>query len=298
MNCSLPILAARSTASRPPTRLNQARRCLNSVRSMPCLVAPDPRPGGHVGNGVVPGGTIPGQEIPAGQLGVHDVVQADHLVGVAFNGVVNLVRLVVAEMGRLPGHGAQARHLPEQPLFHVAAPPLIGGIKPPRLVAQILQNGPRFKDRNSPAPRPVGIHEGGHAPVRREGQKARIELRLFRQINPVDIVGQAAFFQHDGNFPAVGRGPKMQFHGRHVAVSSFALCRAQTGSFRAVCRGCSRIEVRDLKPIPSVFHSHNDNSFIAGMIAGDMAQPKYYGPISCLEFQCCSGIFCRIQILD
>jgi len=64
-------------------------------------------------------------------------------------------------------------------LFNFRALALFNGVKPAGLVAQILQDGAGFKDRDRLAVRSIRIDNGRHASVWRDGQKIGGELFLF-----------------------------------------------------------------------------------------------------------------------
>src|SRR5882762_3716535 len=87
----------------------QVREILELL-SLP-LVWHDPRVGGDIGDRV-----LTGEERAVGETLVQYPVQAVRLLDVALDGVRNRLGCVAGEVMVLSGHGAQARHLPEEPL--------------------------------------------------------------------------------------------------------------------------------------------------------------------------------------
>src|SRR6266850_4511291 len=87
----------------------QVREILELL-SLP-LVWHDPRVGGDIGDRV-----LTGEERAVGETLVQYPIEAVRLLDVALDGVRNRLGCVAGEVMVLSGHGAQARHLPEQPL--------------------------------------------------------------------------------------------------------------------------------------------------------------------------------------
>src|SRR6266436_3053618 len=81
------------------------------------LVWHDPRVGCDIGDRVQAG-----EERAVGETLVQYPVEAVRLLDVALGGVRNRLGCVAREVMVLSGHGAQARHLPEQPLDDLDAP--------------------------------------------------------------------------------------------------------------------------------------------------------------------------------
>ena len=55
--------------------------------------------------------------------------------------------------------------------------------------------------------------------VGRDLQKLRLELVSLPDIDEVRLVGQAALLQHDGDFPAIRRGPVVKINRRHGVLT-------------------------------------------------------------------------------
>ena len=80
----------------------------------------------------------------------------------------------------------------------------------PGLAREILQDRAGFEHRNRLAVGPVGIDDRGHAIVRRDGEKGRLELLARADVDQCERVGQAALFEHDGDLPSVRRRPVVE----------------------------------------------------------------------------------------
>ena len=118
-------------------------------------------------------------------------------------------------MAVLPRHGPQAAHLPHQPLQHLIAAAQIGGQKAPRFFSQVLQNRATLKHRHWRAASSGSVvNDGRHAVVRADGQKRWRKLLSLANVDGHKVIRQAALFKHDGNLPAVGRGPVVQVNHR------------------------------------------------------------------------------------
>jgi hypothetical protein len=103
----------RCTAGRASTASSQRFTCGKSSMFWPCRSQSFAQGSdGHVGDGI-----LARHEFPVGQALVQHPVEPVGLVGVAVDGVGHLFRRVDAEMVRLAEHGAEAAHLPEQPLI-------------------------------------------------------------------------------------------------------------------------------------------------------------------------------------
>ena len=150
---------------------------------------------------------------------------------------------VVAEVVRLAAVGAEVGHLPEQPLLDLDAGALIGGIELAGLAAEILHDGARLEDRDRLAAGAIGIDDGGHAVVGRDGQELGLELVALADVDGLDLVGKPALLEHDRDLVAVGRGPVVQLDGplRHDGVpSNFSVIPVLvTGIQRAARSGAS-----------------------------------------------------------
>ena len=141
---------------------------------------------------------------------------------------------VVAEVVRLAAVGAEVGHLPEQPLLHLDAGALVGGIELAGLAAEILQDRARLEDRDRLAAGPVGIDDGGHAVVGRDGQELGLELVALADVDGLDLVGEPALLEHDRDLVAVGGGPVVQLDGplRHWSPRDFQSSRCSSPGSR------------------------------------------------------------------
>ena len=107
------------------------------------LVGPHPAYASHVGDRIVAS-----QELPVRQALVHDAIEPVALIGVAVDGVWDLLRRILTKMMRLPGHRTEAAHLPEKPLVDLDAGALVRRIELPELAAEILKDGAGLEDRD------------------------------------------------------------------------------------------------------------------------------------------------------
>src|SRR5262245_30986826 len=181
------------------------------------LVGPHPRIARHVGDRIVAGKIGPVLEAR-----VHDAVEPVNLVGVAIDGVGDLLLRIVAEVVRLAAVGAEVRHLPEEPLLNFQARALLRWVELARLAPKILQDGARLEDGDRLTVWTVEVDDGGHPIVWRNGQKFGLELVAFTDVDGLDRVGDARLLAHDGDLVPVGRGPVVELDGRlgHGGCSS------------------------------------------------------------------------------
>lgn len=170
------------------------------------LVRHDPGVAGHVGNGVVAR-----DEFALGQLLVEHGVQARGFLDVARDGVRDFLGRVLAEVVVLPGHRAQAAHLPEQPLQRLVAATQVGGDEAATLVGQVQQDGAGLEQAQRRAAIDRGVvHDGRDAVVRCDLQEIGLELRALPDVHRHDPVRQLGLFQEHRDFVAVGGGPVVQ----------------------------------------------------------------------------------------
>src|SRR5699024_9824360 len=94
-----------------------------------------PGPGGYIRNGVVVARKIAAFRQPL----VEHAVEPLRLLAVALATVRNFDRRIAQEMMRLPQHGAQAAHLPQQPLEGDVAPLLVRRREASMLVCEVGQ---------------------------------------------------------------------------------------------------------------------------------------------------------------
>src|SRR3546814_18094523 len=93
-----------------------------------------------------------------------DVCSSD-LVGIAVVGILDALGRVVAEVVRLSQHGAEAAHLPHQPLQGLIAGARAVGKKLAVLLRQVDEDGAAFEERDRLAVRPVRIDHRRHFAV-------------------------------------------------------------------------------------------------------------------------------------
>jgi hypothetical protein len=113
----------------------------------------------------------------------------------------------------LAGNRPEVADLPVEPFFYRHAGALFLRIKSAGLAPEVLQNRARLEHRDRLAVRSSRVDDGRDAVVGRDRQKVRFELRALGDVHRNDIVGQPAFFQHDGNLPAVRRRPEVEIDG-------------------------------------------------------------------------------------
>ncbi|MNR16710.1 hypothetical protein D3C85_1333290 [compost metagenome] len=123
----------------------------------------------------------------------------------------------------LPGHGAEAAHLPEQPLQALLAATRVLRDETAGLLGEIEQDGAGLEQRQRRAAicRLV-VDNGGDAIVRRDLQEVRLELFVLADIDRVDAIGQSGLLEEQADLVAVGRGPVVQVDHREGSSGSFA----------------------------------------------------------------------------
>jgi hypothetical protein len=124
-------------------------------------------------------------------------------------------RCVLHEVMVLAGHGAEAAHLPEQPLQGVDADARVGGQEAPALFGQVKEDGAGLEDGDRfAAPCRGGVDNGRDAVVGGNAQEVRLELFALADVDGQDAVGQATLFKEEGDLVAVGGGPVIEIdHG-------------------------------------------------------------------------------------
>src|SRR5262249_3587001 len=95
----------------------------------------------YVGNRITAG-----EKFVTSKARVHNAEQPIDLVGVAVDGVGDLLRRVEPEVIGLARHRSEPTHLPEQPLVDGDAGALVARIELAGLASEILQNGAGFED--------------------------------------------------------------------------------------------------------------------------------------------------------
>src|SRR3954466_10039972 len=103
----------------------------------------------------------------------------------------------------LAGLGSEIGHLPEQPLIDCDTSAFVIGVEPAGLAAEILQDCTRLENRYGATARTIRIDDRGHAVVRRDLEKIRLELLALGNVDRYDVIGQTALLEHDRNLPAV-----------------------------------------------------------------------------------------------
>ena len=89
----------------------------------------------------------------------------------------------------------------------LGAAAFVGAVEPAALAREVLQDGAGLEDRDRPPAGPIRIDDRRHPIVRRDRQKVRLELIAFGNVDGNDVIREPALLQHDGDLPAVGRGP-------------------------------------------------------------------------------------------
>src|SRR3990167_8405815 len=173
------------------------------------LVLPtaQPREDGDVGHAVL----VAGDEFLVGQLLVHHAIEPPGFVGVAVDGVLDLLRRIQAEVVRLAQHRAHASHLEHQPLQHLE----LRAVRLRQELAgpgrEVEQDGPRLEQADGLAIGPLRIDQRGNLVVRADLEKGGLELIALADVDrvhlPVATESESALLQHDVDLVSVGRGP-------------------------------------------------------------------------------------------
>ncbi|MPM89698.1 hypothetical protein SDC9_136810 [bioreactor metagenome] len=180
------------------------------------FVRHDPGVAGHVGDGVALACNI---VAAVAQVLVEHAVEAAGFLHIALHGVGDLLGRVLGEVVVLPGHGAQAAHLPEQPLNGLVAPAQILGDELLGLVGKIQQDRAGLEHRNRRAAiRWRLIDDGRDAVVGRDFQKVRSKLLAPADVDRMDLVGQPGLLQEHRDLVAVGGGPVVQVDHPEISV--------------------------------------------------------------------------------
>src|SRR5436190_210746 len=89
------------------------------------------------------------------------------------------------------------------------------------LFREILEDRARFEDRHrlAAAGRLV-VDDRRHAVVRADLEEIRLELLAGADVHRNDFVRQAAFLEHDGDLPAVGRRPVIKVDHEGLPLGS------------------------------------------------------------------------------
>src|SRR5262249_47664334 len=153
-----------------------------------------------------------GKERPVFQTSVHHAVKPVDLVVVAFDRVVKRLACIMLEVVQLAGHRAKSAHLPKQPLIDLDACALIRRIEFSGLATEILQDRTGLEDGYWATAWTLRIHDRGHAVVRGDLQKIRIELVALRNVHRLQDIWQTALFEHDRYFETVRRRPVIKLN--------------------------------------------------------------------------------------
>src|SRR5437867_7213060 len=128
------------------------------------VLGKDPRPGRDVGDRVLAREVGSVREAP-----FEDPEETVHLVREALDRIGDLLRRVVREVVELPGHGAEVRDLPGDPLEHLVPAADVARQEPARLLGEVLENRGALEDRQRiAAARRIVVDDRRHAVVRRE----------------------------------------------------------------------------------------------------------------------------------
>ena len=116
----------------------------------------------------------------------------------------------------LAEHGTGSAHLPHQPFDDAIAAFAGFGQQLASLVREIDQNGARFHKGDVG----ISVDDCRDAVVGSDLEEIGCELLIFGNIDRVRSVGQAQFFERDGNLAAVGSRPGIEIN--HVLYPYFA----------------------------------------------------------------------------
>src|SRR6266508_7029792 len=94
---------------------------------------------------------------------VHHPIQAIAFIGIAIDGICNLLGRVHPKMMRLTRHRAEIADLPEQPFVDRHTCALLARVELADLAAEILQNRARFEYRYRSSAGAVRIDNGRHS---------------------------------------------------------------------------------------------------------------------------------------
>ena len=123
----------------------------------------------------------------------------------------------------LSGDGAEPAHLPHHPHIDRDPIPLGRAVELASLASEILQDRAAFENGDGRTVRPFGIDD--HRDLGIGGQRQKLWVVLFTvvDIDELDCVGQAHFFERDRDFPTVWRGPiiKINWRGHGCLLSCF-----------------------------------------------------------------------------
>mmetsp|Transcript_5361 Transcript_5361/g.20336 ORF Transcript_5361/g.20336 Transcript_5361/m.20336 type:complete len:301 (-) Transcript_5361:269-1171(-) len=175
------------------------------VGHLHALVLPGPQPweDGDVGNAV--GGAA--QVGRMGQPLVDDRVEPFRLVGVALDGIGQLLLGIDPEVMGLAQHGPDAAHLEHQPLQHFVLAAGVGRQQPPGLAGEVEQDGAALEQRDGRAIGALGVGDGRDLVVRADGEEVGRELVAGADVHGKHPVGQATLLKHDVHLVAVRGGP-------------------------------------------------------------------------------------------
>ena len=106
----------------------------------------------------------------------------------------------------LAEHGAEAAHLPHQPLHHLETPVDIRGHQATGLFGQIDEDGTGFHQANAG----IMIDDRRDFVIGAYGQEVFRELLIRHDVDRLDGVGQSEFLERDRRLASVWRRPSVE----------------------------------------------------------------------------------------
>ena len=150
---------------------------------------------------------------------VQHLVEPVFFFAVALDGIGHRLLGSAQKMMHLAEDRAHAAHLEHQPLQCVATRAAIFSEKFSGFLGKVYQDGAGFEYRQRFAIITLGIDDGGDFAVWVDGDKPGRELFVLADVDGMRFIRQAAFFEHDGNFAAVGGGPSVEVdHGDSLII--------------------------------------------------------------------------------
>ena len=194
-----------------------------------------PRITNHVGNRVFAADDV----AAVVQLIVQHAHHAIHFIGEARHSVGLIASCIAqaAEVSTLARLRALVGHLPDHPLGHVVFTAQIRRHEAPDLLGDVHHDGAGLEHMNRLATADGRmVHQGRHAVIWTDIQKARGELIALADIARHYVVWGAQFLEQNSYFLTVRCGPIMQVkHGACSGFGVFAMCVACR---RMASRGC------------------------------------------------------------
>ena len=164
----------------------------------------DPWERGNVGDGVA----VVDDKLAALQVRLQHAQQALRLVAVAVRRI-RILALILGEAGEvavLPEHGADAAHLPHEPLDGLPLVARVLGQEFARFLRQVNQDGTTLEDGDGLAVRALGVHDHWNLGVGVELDELRRVSLTLADVDGVWLVREPHFFQrHSDLYPAPSR---------------------------------------------------------------------------------------------